>query len=465
MFIFVLFLYFGTVVFGNEIVLSDKYTFENSIYLGEEHLFKVDALFSFDHDIIFLTNVESESVQTLDGRLVYDDFHIKGYKSSISCYEYDKNASSTVSFGWFASQMECGVTYIKKTLFSCIPYYRLIGDGLKMYFSETKHWCVDNMHIEFPNGTIAKSVTICLLNDATFINLPRDFFPLDRTKQNCYKFLNLTSNNVCSLDLNENEKTSLVLQNIDDKVIYIGTKMENFEFAITQIYSERYLWKTWDEKTTYSQLDFMLIIISTIYLIFWSLYFCDQNNFLGLIFLKIGTIFFLQNIIYQYFFKNLYNRIIYVVNDSTTQFYEIYIIFGIFFMLMLFLFLMKYGEKTPNNWNLQKLAFETMIGLSIASMFLGRLQLTEEFIISFLIGNCWIFLQIITILKMNQSKILFLFFYVLIFFPFFFGILVEPSIRFFPGLEIYSFTSSFIIILIPLVIVNGYKILQVRMQY
>ena len=57
MFIFVLFLYFGTVVFGNEIVLSDKYTFENSIYLGEEHLFKVDALFSFDHDIIFLTNV------------------------------------------------------------------------------------------------------------------------------------------------------------------------------------------------------------------------------------------------------------------------------------------------------------------------------------------------------------------------------------------------------------------------
>ena len=116
MFIFVLFLYFGTVVFGNEIVLSDKYTFENSIYLGEEHLFKVDALFSFDHDIIFLTNVESESVQTLDGRLVYDDFHIKGYKSSISCYEYDKNASSTVSFGWFASQMECGVTYIKKTL-------------------------------------------------------------------------------------------------------------------------------------------------------------------------------------------------------------------------------------------------------------------------------------------------------------------------------------------------------------
>ena len=60
---------------------------------------------------------------------------------------------------------------------------------------------------------------------------------------------------------------------------------------------------------------------------------------------------------------------------------------------------MKYGEKTPNNWNLQKLAFETMIGLSIASMFLGRLQLTEESIISFLIGNCWIFLQIITILQ------------------------------------------------------------------
>ena len=114
MFIFVLFLFIFSVVFGNEIVLSDKYTFENSIYLGEEQLNKVDALFSFDHDITFLTNVESESIQTLDGRLVYDYLHIKGYKSSINCYEYDKNASSIVSFGWFASQMECGVTYIKK---------------------------------------------------------------------------------------------------------------------------------------------------------------------------------------------------------------------------------------------------------------------------------------------------------------------------------------------------------------
>lgn len=460
MFIFIFILYYLTLASGAEISLNDQYMIENYIYLGEKHLFNVDATFSFDHDINFISEIKSKSGQSVDEGLVYDYFHIKGYKSFIDCYEYDKNASSAVSFGWIASQMDCGVTYIKKTLYACIPYYRLLGNKLKMHLSAKKKWCIDNMHIELPNKTIT-FLKVCLLNNSSYVYLPRDLMPLDRTKQNCYKFLNLTSNYICSMDLNENEKTSLVLQNTDDSIIYIGTKMENFEFAITQILTDRYLWKTWDEKTSYSQLDFSLIVLSTIFITFWSLYFSDKNSVTGLGILKFGSIYFSVNIFYQYFYKNLYHRIIYVVNDSITPFIEIYVIFGIFFWLMLFLYLNIYGEK-KNNWSLQKLGLETMIALSFACTFLGRLQLTEEFIISFLIGNCWVFLQITTILSLDKSTQILGSLHVLVFFPFFFGLLVEPSIRFFPGLERFSFFSSFIILFIPLVIFNGYKILRVQ---
>jgi hypothetical protein len=424
----------------------------NNVYVGTEPGIKISPILTFSRDIKLQINTSSNSrsMQKDAAGILFDYIHINRIDSFFGAYL--ESNMSLISLGWFASKTGCGATYADRALYHCVGNKKLIAPGIELGDYEDEKLCTRNLSFIAANKSIL-SWPVCLVPGGSNIYLPASYGAIDHTASVCISILELSDKPICS-GISTHEKN----------YIMIGTHA--VLISISQFENVQMAWKTWDERLDYATLDKLILFTLIVFLLYWTLFYCHTMDIESIAFCTkeskkarpfvIGIIVTLVFIIlHEIIQKNVHKRITYVVNDTFTNEFDIYIAFcGI---AILFTIILCLKSTISSNPTLQQSCFETLLSAAVVSTLVGRTVVTEESLLCFITAVIWTYAQLLCLNRAvgwvrNTQLALFVILY-----PFVVIVFIEPVVRLFPNMQRNSFITSQILITTPIVLLTGYR--------
>lgn len=372
--------------------------------------------------------------------------------------------ANIITLGWYSSQNPV-VTLMGPELFPYRHDKMLLGTGVTVEIGAAGK-ARGTTTLILPNSTVATVPVIfesAFGSDTHTIHLPQSITPtLDRTQNLIYTFPDI-SLQVSTLDALE----TYTLQTWNKSYVSIGMLLPKNgmqKLALTYDREQVLLtvWGAYDETILYTPENQIFIVFLSLFALAWYLYFlnADELTFaknserydLKSIFVSYaGTVLACGVVLRQIFVYALFTRMQYV---TLTSIFEYSITIACAMAIIAFVHIYTTWD-IHTAFELRRATFDTLLVLSVGSIFVGRTEVCEETVLCFVIAAMWTPFQLMSIGRCPGYSRLILLIQFLLIYPLVAILLVEPLIATVPELAAYTWPSSQLVMFFPPLLLLG----------
>lgn len=408
--------------------------------------------FSLSKEIRFELVRESDSSYE-SGRLVFDTAYIGA--ETYTTQVFANASTNSLTLGWYAN-FNPAITVFGSEVFPFIHEKMLLGTGIHVSDNYT-----GTADLVLPNQTNV-SVAVAFLfqegNESLF--LPQFLAPyVDRTVATFYSIPAL------SLKISTMEAGfSYTIQTWNESYVGIGMAMHQHAMAITynREQGEVILWTAYDEIVQYSPEIQLFIGFLSLFALAWYLFLLnvdelafrnnnDHYDLKSILVSYAGTALSVGVLLRQIVVYDLLIRIMYVTDTSV---FELSLLVASTIAVVAFIHIY-------TTWNIhmpfevRRATYDTLLAVSIASIFVGRTEVCEETVLCFVVAVMWMPFQLMSIVRCPGWGRLILLLQFMLIYPLVAILLVEPLVATVPELVDYTWPSSQMIMFLPPLLLLG----------